>query len=158
MRSIHALLAHRTAGPMLRYAIAGAIVGAVYLSLPVLLNSGFGIAIQIAIPVAYVVAVSLHFTLQRHFVWRHVTEFALSARQQIARYLAVGAVQYPATALATLLLPRFLGLSDRATYVCTAIVISLIVFVVLRSHIFHAAADAEQPRREGGKARARELV
>lgn len=122
----------------IRYGIAGAITALVYLGLPVVLNGEAGIPIQVAIPLAYVTAVALQFNLQRHFVFRHVPAFALTQRAQVGRYVMIGAVQYPATALATALLPPLLGLSERATFVVVALAMSLMIFLVLRTHIFHA--------------------
>ena len=144
MSRLRALLDHRLTGPTLRYGIAGATVATVYIGIPLLFNGAFGMAIQVAIPIAYVLAVSLHFTLQRHFVFRHVPQFALTRRQQAGRYVAVGAVQYPATAASTALLPGALGISERQAYVCTVIAISVIFFLILRAHVFHPAADPEQ--------------
>jgi putative flippase GtrA len=137
MKTVRAVASHPLAGPTVRYLIAGATVAGVYLAIPLLLDGALGVAIQIAIPIAYLIAVSLHFNLQRHFVFRHVTQFALSTREQIVRYVAVGAVQYPLTALSTALLPGALGLSERAAFVCTTLAISLSFFLVLRAHIFH---------------------
>jgi putative flippase GtrA len=136
------LLRHPLAGVGLRYAMTGAVVGLVYIGTPVVLNSGAGVAIELAIPIAYVLAVSLHFNLQRHFVFRHV-EFALSRRQQVGRYLLIGAVQYPTTAIATAVLPHVLGLSQRATYVVVTLTMSLVFFLLLRAHIFHPTTEPE---------------
>jgi putative flippase GtrA len=113
-------------------------VAAVYLGLPVLLDGAVGVPIQIAIPIAYIAAVCLHFNLQRHFVFRHVDQFALTTRAQITRYVVVGAVQYPVTALLTWALPRTLGFSPRAAFVCTALAITATFYIILRTHIFHA--------------------
>jgi putative flippase GtrA len=131
------------AGPTLRYGIAGACVAGTYLSVPLILNGVLGIALEVAIPIAYLLAVSLHFTLQRIFVWRHIEEFALSRREQVARYVVIGAVQYPTAAVCTAVLPGLLSISARAVFVGTAIVMSLSVFLVLRTHVFHAAAKSE---------------
>lgn len=141
MRRVHALLHHPQSGPLLRYGVAGAMVAAVYPGCPLVLTALLGTPIEIAIPIAYVAAVCLHFTLQRHFVFRDVPSFALSTRYQIARYVAMGAVQYPTAAISTAVLPGALGVSPRLIYVCTAIVISAVCFVVLRTHIFHAAEE-----------------
>jgi putative flippase GtrA len=137
MQRARALVTHPVAGPTLRYGLAGATVAAVYISIPLMLNGVLGVAIEVAIPIAYLLAVSLHFTLQRLFVFRHVAKFALSGRQQAGRYVIVGAIQYPTTALSTALLPGVLGLSERATFVCTTLAISICFFLVLRSHVFH---------------------
>jgi putative flippase GtrA len=145
MQRLRAVVTHPATRPMLRYGVAGATVAAVYLGIPVILNGGLGLEIQIAIPIAYVLAVSLHFLLQRHFVFRHVPKFALSGREQATRYVAVGAVQYPTTALSTALLPGVLGLSQRATFVCTTLAISFTFFLVLRAHVFHPTDESEPP-------------
>ena len=89
MRRLHVLARHPLTGPTMRYAIAGATVAIVYLGIPVTLNGGAGVPVQVAIPIAYVAAVTLHFNLQRHFVFRHVSEFALSRREQITRYVGI---------------------------------------------------------------------
>lgn len=139
MRRVPMLLDHPRSGPLLRYAVAGATVAAVYPGTPLALTALLGAPIEVVIPIAYVTAVCLHFTLQRHFVFRHVPSFALSTRDQIARYVALGAVQYPTAAIATAVLPGALGVSPRLIYVCTAIAISALCFLVLRTHVFHAA-------------------
>jgi putative flippase GtrA len=137
MRRLRPLTAVLLDWSTIRYGIAGAITALVYLGLPVVLNGEAGMPIQVAIPLAYVTAVALQFNLQRHFVFRHVSAFALTRRAQVGRYVMIGAVQYPATALATALLPPLLGLSERVTFVVVALTMSLMIFLVLRTHIFH---------------------
>ena len=98
------------AGPLVRYGIAGAHGRrASTWRCRSCSTACSGVPIEVAIPIAYVLAVTLHFNLQRHFVFRHVDEFALSTRQQIGRYVVIGAIQYPITALATALLPGCWG-------------------------------------------------
>lgn len=135
--TIRKLLAHDLTGPTIRYGIAGAIVGLVYLALPLVMKDDLDWPIEVAIPIAYLIAVTLHFNLQRHFVFIHVERFALSTRQQIGRYVAIGAVQYPVTALSTAFLPGALGISQREDYVLTVITISVVSFLMLRTHVFH---------------------
>ncbi|MBV9818666.1 MAG: GtrA family protein [Solirubrobacterales bacterium] len=143
---------------MVRYGVAGAIVGAVYLGVPLVLNGLIGAPIEVAIPLAYVLAVTLHFNLQRHFVFRHVDEFALSTRQQIGRYLVLGAIQYPTTALATGFLPGLLGVSERVIFVGVTLVMSVTFFLLLRGHVFapdggviaEATAEHDAARRDAG--------
>jgi putative flippase GtrA len=147
MQRARTLVTHPLAGPTLRYGIAGSTVAVVYLGLPVILNGGFGVPIEIAIPIAYVLAITLHFNLQRHFVFRHVADFALSSRQQVGRYVVVGAIQYPVIALSTALLPGVLGLSERVTYLCTAFAISVTFFLILRSHVFQPTDETAPPLR-----------
>jgi putative flippase GtrA len=151
MRRLRVLASHPLTGSAVRYAIAGSAVAVVYLGIPVALNGGAGLPVEVAIPIAYLAAVTLHFNLQRHFVFRHVAEFALSRREQIARYIGMGVVQYPTTAIATAVLPKLLGLSERTAFVIVAMTMSLTLFVLLRTHIFHSGdqADVAADRRNG---------
>jgi putative flippase GtrA len=142
MLPVRALFDHPLTWPTIRYAIAGLTVASVYLGLPIALNGIFGMPIEAAIPIAYVVAISLHFTLQRLFVFRHVETFALSRREQAMRYVAIAAVQYPTTALSTAILPGLLHVSERAAYLGTALVVAVTFYVVLRTHVFHPTAES----------------
>jgi putative flippase GtrA len=56
---------------MIRYGISGAVVACFYLGAPIALSTAFDWPLQAIIPVAYVLAAMLHFTLQRTFVFRH---------------------------------------------------------------------------------------
>lgn len=141
MRSIRTLLNHPLAGAAIRYGMAGCTVAVVYLGVPLLLNGVLGLWIQFAIAIAYAMAIVLHFTLQRYFVFRHVDEFALSGRQQVGRYAGIAAVQYPTTALATAFLPRLIGVSPRVMFVAITLCISGTFFLLLRSHVFHTEAQ-----------------
>jgi putative flippase GtrA len=143
MRSLRALLAHNLTGPLIRYGIAGGCVAAVYLSVPLLLHDVVGIPIEVAIPIAYLLALTLHFNLQRHFVFHHVDEFALTTRQQISRYAMIAAVQYPTTALATAFLPGQLHISSDAAFLIITATISLTSFLLLRGHVFHPTVEEE---------------
>jgi putative flippase GtrA len=152
---IRTLFEHPLAGATVRYGIAGGTVAVVYIGMPLLLHGVFGVPLEAAVPIAYVAAVSLHFTLQRLFVWRHVGEFALSGREQGMRYLMIGAVQYPVTALAIAVLPGVLSVSESAVFVGVTIVTSIMLFLVLRSHVFHAVPESESVSSSTGSARRR---
>jgi hypothetical protein len=58
-------------------------------------------------------------------------------RQQIGRYLVIGAIQYPTTALATAFLPGLLGLSQRVVFVLVTLVMSVTFFLLLHGQVFH---------------------
>jgi putative flippase GtrA len=133
-----------------RYAVAGAIVAMVYVGGTLLLSGPVGLPIQAAIPIAYAVAVALHFLLQRTFVFRHDGEFALSVREQIIRYLLIAATQYPATAALTALLPALFGMSDQVAYLITVALISLTSFFVLRWGVFHPHEGHVRRERQPG--------
>jgi hypothetical protein len=68
-----------------------------------------------------------------------VTEFALPVRAQILWYVAVGAMQYPTTALGTFLLPKLLGIPDRLAFMGTTVAFSLIFFFFIRGRVFHGS-------------------
>jgi putative flippase GtrA len=122
-----------------RYAIAGATVFGTYVACTLLFSGPLGIPIAIAIAIAYVLSVSLHFCLQRFFVFRDRTEFALATHHQIGRYIVIGGVQYCITATLTAVLPGWLGVSEQIVYVCSAFALSGGVFLLLRGGVFHAA-------------------
>ena len=141
MPSIETLRGHPLTASAIRYGIAGAIVAAFYLSVPLLLTGPLGVPIQVAIPVAYLLSITLHFNLQRRFVFRHVEQFALPVRDQIGRYAAIAAIQYPTTALAIALLPKLLGVSERVVFVGVTVCISIAFFLILRGRVFHPSSD-----------------
>jgi putative flippase GtrA len=127
-----------------RFALAGGTVAAVYLTITTVLAEVLGMAFQAALAIGFCVAVLVHFTLQRLFVWTHHDEFALPLRQQIGRYLMYAAAQYGATAAATALLPSVLGVSAEIVYLATVAVIVSLNFVIFRHGIFHAKSTVTE--------------
>jgi len=143
MQRLRLLIGDQLTASLVRYGISGLVVAAVYLSIPLVLNTIAAVPVEVSIPVAYVAAATVHFNLQRRFVFRHVARFALSTRQQIGRYLGMAAVQYPVTAVLTAVLPPVLGISQRVAFVGVALAWSLCVFVLLRTRIFHPSSHAD---------------
>ena len=123
----------------LRFVLSGGTVAVVYLGLGLLLSGPFGVPIQIAIPVSYVVSVLFNYSMQRWFVFAHSDAFALTPQAQFVRYVQIGAAQYVLTALATAVLPDVLGLDEQVVYVATALIAAAITFVVLRLVVFHGS-------------------
>jgi putative flippase GtrA len=124
----------------MRFVLSGSTVAVVYLGLGLLLSGPIGVPIQIAIPVAYVISVLLNYTLQRVFVFADREQFALEARSQFVRYIQLGAVQYGLTALATAVLPGWLGVSEQVVFVAVALIAAAVTFVLLRFVVFHAGS------------------
>lgn len=124
---------------MIRYGISGTLVAAFYLGTPIAVSDALRWPLQAMIPVAFVLAATLQFTLQRIFVFRHVDGFALSAREQALRFVIVGAVQYPITALGTFLLPKLFGVPDRIAFIMLSLAFSLFFFLFIRRRVFHAS-------------------
>ena len=127
------------AGQGLRFLISGGFVALVYTGTTSLLAEVVGIPFEVAIPIGFAIGLVTHFTLQRVFVWTHAEGFALPLGRQLARYLALAAVQYGVTALSTATLPKPLGVPTEVVYLVTVAVISAVNFVVFRSHVFRAA-------------------
>jgi putative flippase GtrA len=127
----------------LRYAISGTIVGVFSLGMPLLLNAKFGVPLEVCIPIVYVLSATLQFTFQRVFVFRHVERFALPMHRQALWYVVIAAVQYPASAISTAVLPSILGVPARAVYVVATLVIALLTFLFLRKNVFHAHDELE---------------
>jgi putative flippase GtrA len=125
------------AGQGVRFALSGSLVAAVYVSVTTLLHDGFAVPFQIALATGFVVGVALHFTLQRHFVWRHRERFALPVHHQAARYLCVCGAQYGLTALSTAELPGLVGLPVEAVYLLTMFTLAGVNFAVFRGRVFH---------------------
>jgi putative flippase GtrA len=138
------------AGQGLRFLISGGLVALVYTGTTTLLAEVVGIPFEVAIPIGFSIGLVTHFTLQRVFVWTHAEGFALPIEHQLVRYLALAAVQYGVTALSTATLPAALGISTEIVYLATVAVISVVNFVLFRSHVFGAAVaapeDAHAPR------------
>jgi putative flippase GtrA len=125
-------------GRGLRFVFAGSAVTLLYIAVTMVLAE-VGVAFQASLVIGFSSAVAAHFALQRAFVWVDAEGYALPLRDQAGRYLAVAAAQYGATSLATLFLPGVLGIGVTYVYVATAVVITAINFLVLRTQVFHPA-------------------
>jgi len=120
-----------------RFAISGALVSAVYISITTLLSSVSHMRFQIALAIGWMVAIAVHFTLQRTFVWARSEAFALTFRHQIGRYLLVACAQLGVSLSTTAVLPGLLGVSAELVYLATAVLITACNFLVFRTGVFH---------------------
>jgi putative flippase GtrA len=123
-----------------RYALTGGTVLVVYLGSTTLLADAIGLPFQVALAVGACAGVSVHFTMQRLFVWAHHEEYALPLKHQAARYLLFAAAQYGLTAASTATLPSALGLPVEIVYLATVGTLVSINFLVFRNVIFHPKA------------------
>jgi putative flippase GtrA len=112
----------------------------VYLGTTTVLASVVGMPFQIALIIGACVGLSVHFTLQRFFVWAHHEEYALPLNHQAARYLAVAGAQYGLTAASTLILPAALGLPVELVYLATVAILVSGNFLIFRNTVFHPKA------------------
>jgi putative flippase GtrA len=125
-------------GQGVRFAMSGGVVALVYLVTTTLLAEAVGLPFQAALAIGFSVAIAMHFTLQRVFVWVHHEEFALPLRQQVGRYLIAAVLQYGLTAASTAFLPSLLGVPTETVYLVTVAVLGTTNFLVFRFAIFHA--------------------
>lgn len=110
----------------------------VYVGTTTLLASVIGAPFQVALAIGFCVALTVHFTLQRLFVWTHREEFALPLYHQAGRYLTVAGAQYGLTVASTSWLPSVLHVSTEVVYLATVVVVYSVNFLVFRHGIFHA--------------------
>lgn len=125
----------------LRFIVAGGIVAGVYIGTTSLLAEVFGVPFEASLAVGFALALVAHFSLQRLFVWRKESAYALPLHHQVGRYGAVAGVQYGLTAAITATLPHALGVPDEVVYLPTVVVLTCANFLVFRSRIFHAVVD-----------------
>jgi putative flippase GtrA len=128
-------------GRAVRFVIAGGAMSIFYLGLTSIL-AVIGVPFQAALIVSFLCAVALHFTLQRLFVWSQHGKYALPLRQQLKRYLPLVSVQYVTTAVATAILPSWMGLPVLAVYIGITLLYSLFNFLFFRARIFHVAVES----------------
>jgi putative flippase GtrA len=125
-----------------RYALTGGTVTIVYLGSTTVLADVVGLPFQLALAIGACAGVSVHFTLQRLFVWAHHEEYALPLHRQAARYLVFAGAQYGLTAISTAVLPTVLGLPVYPVYFATVAILVSLNFLVFRNAIFHPKAPA----------------
>ena len=133
-------------GQGVRYALAGTGVALVYLLTTSFLAEVLGVPFELALSIGFALALAVHFTLQRTFVWVHEQDFALPLQRQARRYLAVAGVQFAVTGLSTSLLPGVLGLTTEVVYLATVAVLTVVNFLLFRNVVFQPEKTGkEQP-------------
>ncbi len=128
-------------GQGLRFMIVGAVVAGVYVGTTTLLAEVIGVGFEASLAIGFALAITMHFILQRLYVWRHGSDFALPMHHQLVRYLAMAGLQYGLTAAITGTLPRALGTSPEVVYLPAVALLTVTNFLVFRSRIFHVAMD-----------------
>lgn len=126
----------------LKFALSGAGVAVFYVALTTFLAEVARLPFQLALAIGFAAAVSLHFALQRLFVWVHADGYALSGGRQLGRYLAVAGAQYAATAAIMAVVPDWLDASETLVYLVTAVALAALNFLVLGGRVFHQGQAA----------------
>lgn len=130
---------------IVRFLLVGGSAALIYLLATTLLAEVAGLSFQLALGLGASIALAMHFTLQRVFVWVHDDGFALPLRSQAGRYLLAAGAQYGITAASIAILPSVLSLQTELVYLATVAVVVPANYFVFRSRIFHpGAADSEE--------------
>jgi len=124
-----------------RFLLTGGLVALVYVGTTTLLHEVIGLDFEASLAIGFVATITTHFTLQRLFVWKQASAFALPLHHQLVRYLAMAGIQYGITAGVTATVPHALGVDPELVYLPCVAILTLTNFVVFRSRIFHPALD-----------------
>jgi putative flippase GtrA len=123
-----------------KFVLTGALVGAAHLGLVSLMVVG-GVPIQAALAMAFVIALALHFTMNRQWVFASEGGYALHFTRQGARYLVTAVASYAVTATAVAVLPDATGLPELAVFFLAAGAMACVSFVLLNLWVFAPAAE-----------------
>ena len=124
-----------------RFAVTGAVVAALYFGLLTGLVIFADVPPQVALIVAFVSAVVVHFTMNRQFVFRGGTTYALHVTHQGIRYLGVVLGSYVVNALALAIVPDLTGLHELVVVALTTGAVTTFTFLTLRDWVFRASSD-----------------
>jgi len=139
------LLARRPApAVVLKWVLTGGTVTAVHLGIVTGLVLA-GVPIQAALAMAYVVSLSLHFTLNRQWVFATADGYAFHLSGQGLRYACTAVASYALTALGVAVLPGLLGIPELAAFFLTTAIVACVSFLALHLWIFQPAETRQLP-------------
>jgi putative flippase GtrA len=119
-----------------RFALSGVAVQGVYTALMAVLLLGVDLPRQLALAVSYTGALSVHFTLNRQFVFARGDGYAHELSSHGKRYVLVAIVVYGVTALGLAVLPDALGLTPYLAWLLVTMAIAVLNFVLLGRFVF----------------------
>lgn len=122
-----------------KFALTGGLVAATHIGLVTGMVLG-GVPIQVALVLAFIVAIAMHFTLNRQWVFRHESGYRLRFSAQGVRYLASAALSYACTAIGVAVLPDALGIPELAAFFLMTAVMACVTFALLHLWVFHTHA------------------
>jgi putative flippase GtrA len=129
------ILARVPAALVSRFLATGALVGGAHPGL-VTLAVLVGVPIQVALAVSFAIALVMHFTINRQ--WVFAPGSGLHFSRQGLRYVVVAAVSYTGTATSVAFLPGLLGLPELAVFFMAAAAMACVSFVGLNFCVFRA--------------------
>jgi putative flippase GtrA len=131
------LRAHPTVLRLGRFALSGIAVQAVYTLAMALALLALDLPRQAALLVAYGLALMVHFTLNRQFVFAREGGYGLALSAQGGRYLVVAVVVYAVTAVGIAVLPGVLGVATFVVWLLLTGTIGVLNFLLLGRLVFN---------------------
>jgi putative flippase GtrA len=131
-------LASLSRAQFVRFALTGTLVAAVYFAVTTALIVLAEAPAQLAVVIAYVCSIALHFTINRRFVFSSSSGYAFHLSAQGGRYLLVALSSYALTALVVALAGRA-GLPELPVALATPVAFTALNFFVLRGWVFRSA-------------------
>ena len=125
---------------LVRFVLTGGSVALIHLSL-VSAMVLLGIDIQLALILSYLVSLTIHFTLNRQWVFANDQGYAFRLSLQGLRYLCTAALSYAVTAAAIAFLPGVLGLPELAVFFLVTGAMACVTFVILQLWVFRGGPD-----------------
>ena len=123
-----------------KFAATGVLVGGSHLVL-VTLAVLAGVPIQLALALSFAVALAMHFTLNRRWVFASEDGYALRLSRQGLRYLAVAATSYAGTSISVAVLPDILGVHELVALFLATGAMACFSFAALNLWVFRADAE-----------------
>ncbi len=123
-------------GRLGRFLMSGVAVQGVYALAMALLLVALDLPRQLALALSYLLALAVHFTLNRQFVFVRDEGYHLSLSGHGARYLVVAGVVYAVTAVALAVLPGALGIHPFLVWLIVTGTIGVLNFLLLSRVVF----------------------
>ena len=118
-----------------KFMLVGAATAAVYLGLMSVLYGRFHLDYRIAVTVCYIIAVALHFLLNRHLTFRTGNGHVML---QIMKYLALVAINYLVTMLVVAGAVAWVGLSPYLGALLAIVSTTIVTFVMSKNWVFRS--------------------
>jgi putative flippase GtrA len=131
-----ALRQHASARRLGRFALSAVTVQVVYAALMAVFLLGLDLPRQAALAIGYSIALVLHFTLNRQFVFAPADGYTQGLTSHGSRYLASAVLVYAITAFGLALVPGALGIAPFIAWLLLATTIGALNFVLLGRFVF----------------------
>lgn len=125
-----------------KFVITGGLVAAVQFGIVTVLVL-LGVPIQLALALTMIVVLTLHFSLNRQWVFASEPGYAFHLTGQGVRYLLAAGLSYAGLALGTAVFPILLGVPDLVALLLASATMACINFFVLHLWAFRTAPSRQ---------------